>query len=81
MQKGLPLQVRSKLAEVVGLDSTTKSVVIDHIAHHHTTTAAIVSDFTTVSLCWQLWRHQHPNQFPKQFPVVSNLGKANGEAT
>lgn len=33
LQKGLPLQVRSKLAEVVGLGSMTKSAYIDRIAY------------------------------------------------
>lgn len=33
IQKGLPLPVRSKLAEVVGLGSMTKGVYTDHIAH------------------------------------------------
>ncbi|KAM9781201.1 uncharacterized protein ACBT44_022501 isoform 1-T3 [Syngnathus typhle] len=33
IQKGLPLQVRSKLAEVVGLGSMTTNVYTDHIAH------------------------------------------------
>lgn len=33
IQKGLPLPVRSKLAELVGLGSKTRSVYIDHIAH------------------------------------------------
>ncbi|XP_027140982.1 uncharacterized protein LOC113747068 [Larimichthys crocea] len=33
LQKGLPLPVRSKLAEVVGLGSMTKGVYTDHIAH------------------------------------------------
>ena len=33
IQKGLPLPVRSKLAEVVGLGSMAKGVYIDHIAH------------------------------------------------
>merc|ERR1719309_988081 len=33
IQKGLPLSVRSKLAEVVGLGSMTKGVSTDHIAH------------------------------------------------
>jgi len=33
IQKGLPLSVRSKLAEVVGLGSMTKGVYTDHIAH------------------------------------------------
>ncbi|KAM3611919.1 uncharacterized protein V6R79_025872 [Siganus canaliculatus] len=34
IQKGLPLQVRSKLAEVVGLGSMAKGVYTDHIAHY-----------------------------------------------
>ena len=34
IQKGLPLPVRSKLAEVVGLGSMAKGVYTDHIAHH-----------------------------------------------
>ncbi|XP_049900244.1 uncharacterized protein LOC126390132 [Epinephelus moara] len=33
IHKGLPLPVRSKLAEVVGLGSMTKGVYTDHIAH------------------------------------------------
>ena len=33
IQKGLPLTVRSKLAEVVGLGSMEKGVYTDHIAH------------------------------------------------
>ena len=33
IQKGLPLPVRSKLAEVVGLGSMTKGVYTDHISH------------------------------------------------
>ena len=33
IQKGLPLPVRSKLAEVVGLGSMAKGVYTDHIAH------------------------------------------------
>ena len=33
IQKGLPLPVRSKIAEVVGLGNMTKNVYIDHIAH------------------------------------------------
>lgn len=33
IQKGLPLPVRSKLAEVVGLGSMAKEVYTDHIAH------------------------------------------------
>ncbi|XP_034460756.1 uncharacterized protein LOC117773160 [Hippoglossus hippoglossus] len=33
IQKGLPLSVRSKLAEVVGLGSMAKGVYTDHIAH------------------------------------------------
>ncbi|XP_062255091.1 uncharacterized protein LOC133964835 [Platichthys flesus] len=33
IQKGLPLPVRSKLAEVVGLGSMEKGVYTDHIAH------------------------------------------------
>ena len=33
IQKGLPLPVRSKLAEVVGLGSMTKGVYTDYIAH------------------------------------------------
>ncbi|XP_028311222.1 uncharacterized protein LOC114468489 [Gouania willdenowi] len=33
IQKGLPLTVRSKLAEVFGLGSLTKGVYTDHIAH------------------------------------------------
>ncbi|XP_076866938.1 uncharacterized protein LOC143518376 [Brachyhypopomus gauderio] len=33
IQKGLPLPVRSKLAEVVGLGSMTKGVYTDHIVH------------------------------------------------
>lgn len=33
IQKGLPIPVRSKLAEVVGLGSMTKSVYTDHVAH------------------------------------------------
>ncbi|KAF0039027.1 hypothetical protein F2P81_009511 [Scophthalmus maximus] len=33
LQKGLPLPVRSKLAEVVGLGSMAKGVYTDHIAH------------------------------------------------
>nr|XP_049594453.1 uncharacterized protein LOC125979818 [Syngnathus scovelli]XP_049594454.1 uncharacterized protein LOC125979818 [Syngnathus scovelli] len=33
IQKGLPVQVRSKLAEVVGLGSMTTNVYTDHIAH------------------------------------------------
>ncbi|XP_074493132.1 uncharacterized protein LOC141768728 [Sebastes fasciatus] len=33
IQKGLPLTVRSKLAEVVGLGSMAKGVYTDHIAH------------------------------------------------
>lgn len=33
IQKGLPASVRSRLAEVVGLGSMTKSVYTDHIAH------------------------------------------------
>lgn len=32
-QQGLPLPVRSKLAEVVGLGNMVKSMYIDHIAH------------------------------------------------
>lgn len=67
MQKGLPLQVRSKLVEVVGLDSTTKSVVIDHIAHHHTTTAAIGSDFTTVASVSSSDSTSSPTSSPSSF--------------
>ena len=33
IEKGLPLPVRSKLAEVVGLGSMKKGVYTDHIAH------------------------------------------------
>merc|ERR1719309_1619903 len=33
IQEGLPLSVRSKLAEVVGLGSMTKGVYTDHTAH------------------------------------------------
>jgi len=33
IQKGLPVPVRSKLAEVVGLGSLAKSIYTDHIAH------------------------------------------------
>ena len=33
LQKGLPIPVRSKLAEVVGLGSMAKGVYTDHIAH------------------------------------------------
>ncbi|XP_061634484.1 uncharacterized protein LOC133480455 isoform X4 [Phyllopteryx taeniolatus] len=33
IQKGLPLQVRSKLAEVVGLGSMSRAIYTDHIAH------------------------------------------------
>ena len=33
LQQGLPLPVRSKLAEVVGLGNMVKSVYIDHICH------------------------------------------------
>ncbi|KAK6322471.1 hypothetical protein J4Q44_G00072630 [Coregonus suidteri] len=33
LQMGLPLPIRSKLAEVVGLGSMTKGVYTDHIAH------------------------------------------------
>ncbi|XP_047446550.1 uncharacterized protein LOC125011393 isoform X3 [Mugil cephalus] len=33
IQKGLPLPVRSKLAEVVGLGNMAKSVYTDHVAH------------------------------------------------
>ena len=33
IQKGLPLPVRNKLAEVIGLGSMTKGVYTDHIAH------------------------------------------------
>ncbi|KAM3624267.1 uncharacterized protein V6R79_021278 [Siganus canaliculatus] len=33
IQQGLPLPVRSRLAEVVGLSSMTKAIYTDHIAH------------------------------------------------
>ena len=33
LQQGLPLPVRSKLAEVIGLGNMVKSVYIDHISH------------------------------------------------
>ena len=33
IEKGLPLPVRSKLAEVVGLGSMKKRIYTDHIAH------------------------------------------------
>ena len=73
--QGLPLPVRSKIAEVVGLNNMTRSVFIDHIAHQvelhrKKEHAQKEQDQETLRKLNQIQLTGHKNKEKKQAPVM-----------
>lgn len=75
IQQGLPQPVKNKLAEVVGLNSMTRSVFTDHIAHQvelhrKKEHAQKAQDQETLRKLNQIQLAGHKNKEKKQAPVM-----------